>query len=99
MTVGLEVILIICIIHTNDSGSKVRLISVGCAEGKGRKAHRPHVHVVGPGAEAVFSIDQTIECLGYSGFRKHHLSKLEKLVSMYREELFEEWRRLYEKEE
>jgi hypothetical protein len=63
---------------------------------KGERHHRPHMHIIGPGAEAVFSIDHLIECLGNSGFKKHHLSKLSKLVSMYKNELLEEWRNLYE---
>ena len=44
---------------------------------KGERHHRPHVHVMGPGAEAIFSIDDKIECLGNAVLKKQHLPKLE----------------------
>lgn len=60
--------------------------------------HRPHVHVSRAECEAVFSLDEPIECLGNSGFHSADITRLEAIVERYQDVFLEEWSRLNEDE-
>lgn len=50
----------------------------------------PHVHVVGPGAEAKFRIDK-VECLFSKGFSKKALKQMEEFIEDNLKGLMEAW--------
>ncbi len=63
---------------------------------KGIRHHRPHVHVIRAECEAVFSIDDPIECLGNSGFHGSDLGKIQSIVEQFQDLFLEEWSRINE---
>lgn len=50
----------------------------------------PHVHVLGPGAEARFAID-TLECLSSVGFNATTRNRIKKLLVVHKDLLMEAW--------
>ena len=58
--------------------------------------NRPHVHVERAEYEAVFSIDDPIECLGNSGFHGSDLGKIQAIVEQFQDLFLEEWSRINE---
>jgi len=61
--------------------------------------HRPHVHVSKAECEAVFSLDEPVECLGNSGFHSADVTKIRLIVEKYQDLFLEEWSRINEEEQ
>lgn len=55
-----------------------------------RDHNPPHVHVIGPGAEAKFTLDD-LECVYSRGFSPKALSWLEKYLAEKKKQLMEVW--------
>lgn len=55
-----------------------------------RDHNPPHVHVEGPGAEAIFEL-RTCACIESHGFSKQALSQIQKEVINRQSELMEAW--------
>ncbi len=58
--------------------------------------HRPHIHVIKAECEAVFSLDHSVECLGYVEFRESDVRKIKLIVERYRDLFLEEWSNINE---
>jgi hypothetical protein len=55
------------------------------------KDHKPpHVHVIGPGAEAKFRLD-SFECISSRGFSQNALKKLKAFLKERKDFLLEAW--------
>jgi hypothetical protein len=50
----------------------------------------PHVHVLGPGAEARFEI-KTLKCLSNHGFSMRALREIKRFLAQEKENLLEKW--------
>ena len=63
---------------------------------RGVRHHRPHIHAERAECEAVFSLDQPIECLGNFGFHGSDIGKIRVLVEQFQALFLEEWSRINE---
>jgi hypothetical protein len=62
------------------------------------KDHRPaHVHVIGPGAKAVFLLDDSLTLKRSKGFSESAIKNLREFLSESKSELKEAWYEIHEK--
>jgi hypothetical protein len=50
----------------------------------------PHVHVIAPGAEAKFKLDD-FSCLACYGFKESALQEIKEFLKLYKDLLWEAW--------
>lgn len=55
----------------------------------------PHVHAIGPGAEAVFRLDD-LELIRSRGFDSRAVASIQRFLQERKEELMEAWNEIHE---